>query len=198
MNEKQGLALVKSHTRGWKLVAAFALLGVLLTQFNNCGGYQGSAATDDASLDAVTCTTNNCIVPDQSIMAVTPHLASSGDEGITAALSEFNIGGDCNEGGYPYNTIRWELVLNGAVVRTSDMPVAGGAPANSKCINGRFLIYVNLAALTSGDTVNRTGLANGSTRSGYDLYIYLYGQSTVNAPLDKTIMAQGHVPLAVF
>lgn len=188
----------KPNSKGLRILASMAFLSLLITQFNNCGGYTNQAVSED-SVAQVNCTTSNCVIADSTLLSVTPHLVSTGAYGVTAGLSEFNLGGDCNEGGYAANTIRWELMLNGKVVRTSDMPVAGGASANSKCINGRFLIYVNLAALPSGDLVNRTGLANGSGgRSSYDLWINLYGQSAAGGALDPSLEAQARVPLSAF
>jgi hypothetical protein len=138
----------------------------------------------------------NCVSAKSENLRLTPHLGSTGEYGVPASLSEFNLGGDCNEGGYPANTIRWELSLNGTVVRHSGMAVAGGSTANSRCINGRYLIYINLAAIT-GDAVNRTGLANGAGgRSAYDLWIEIYGQATASSPLDPSLRYRTRVPLS--
>ena len=50
-------------------------------------------------------------------------------------------------------------------------------PVDSRCVNGRFLLYINLRAITE-DNVNRTGLSTGATRAPYDLYIEIYGQDS--------------------
>ncbi len=108
-------------------------------------------------------------------------------EQITRAggLTEFNIGGDCNEGGFPSNIIRWELMLNGVIVRHSGMlGMAGPVPVHSRCINGRFLLYLNLGPI-SEDPVDRSGLKTGvsTNRGSYDMYIEIYGLRSANDPM---------------
>ncbi len=176
--------------------AAVLLTAGMLTQFNNCGNYADPKKAD-LSFSSVVCDTPSCITAKSANLNITPHVGAAGEYGVPPALSEFNIGGDCNEGGYPVNTVRWELWLNGAIVRDSGMPVAGTANGNSRCINGRFLVYVNLAPLTSGDTTNRTGLANGQGgRSAYDLWIEIYGQTSVGSALDPSLRYKARVPLS--
>lgn len=167
------------------------LVAVLLTQFNNCGNYAEPALGIDDSSSSLNCLTPNCISPNAEFLKVTPHLESDNGFQVTANLDEFNIGGDCNEGGYPFNKVRWELVLNGNVVRHSGMRVVYDLglnqwfSADSQCTNGRFLLYINLVAIPD-DNFDRRGLADGSgsspaVRSSYDLNIILYGQNTQNS-----------------
>lgn len=179
-----------------RALTAVSLLLLLLAQFNNCGNYAEPKVTESDG-SSFSCTTTNCITAKVENLNVTAHVGPAGEYGVPPALAEFNIGGDCNEGGYPANLVRWELWLNGSVVRHSGMPVTGTGNGNSRCINGRFLIYVNLAPLTSGDMINRTGLANGTGgRSTYDLWIELYGLSSAGAALDAGVRYKTRVPLS--
>lgn len=152
-------------------------VGVVITQFNNCGA-AGNPATFALSASSIACTDVGCVTPTTENLKVVANL-NGGQFPVPANLTEFNIGGDCNEGGFPYNTIRWELIdSSGVTRRTSAMTgMAGNQPVDSQCVNGRFLIYVNLGAITE-DPVNRTGLMNGSVRTSYSLRITIYGQST--------------------
>ena len=144
-------------------------------------------AVSSAGLSSVECLSESCVTANEDLLAVKPNLFS-GQINITASVAEFNVGGDCNEGGFAANTLRWELRLNGATVRHSGMLVAGGVPANSQCVNGRFLLYVNLAAV-SEDNVNRTGLLkNASTRSAYDLVVQISGQAVAGGPVTSNSM----------
>jgi hypothetical protein len=171
----------------------FAL--VLLTQFTNCGDYQAPSSTLD-STDSVACLDTACVSEAPTNLMVSPHLYN-GEYAVPANLTEFNIGGDCNEGGYLNNTIHWDLLLNGQIVRNSTMQLAAGVNAESRCINGRFLIYVPLTPLSvnNADPVNRTGLmiGSGTTRSSYNLHITIFvtdpttgaaQQYQSNVPLD--------------
>lgn len=152
-----------------------ALPALLLTQFNNCGNVAQSVdGLQFASL--VNCANSDCVTPDSSALRVQANVGN-GNYPVPASLTEFNIGGECNEGGFRYNQIHWDLVLNGAVVRNSSQNIVG-APVEEVCVNGRFRIYVYLGPLTGIDPVDRTGLNTGSGRSNYNLYITIYGQTT--------------------
>ncbi len=153
------------------------VFAVLLAPFTNCGQY-GEPMLSDESESVLTCTTDDCIQPQPNHLKIQANLTGNLFV-VKAGLAEFNIGGDCNEGGYPSNTIHWDLYLNGNRVRHSAMLINGTSTAESICVNGRFLIYVNLAALRTGDPVDRTGLktGNGTERSAYDLYLEIYGHN---------------------
>jgi hypothetical protein len=88
-------------------------------------------------------------------------------------------------------------MLNGVKRRDSGMTgMAGANPVDSRCVNGRFLLYVNLRAITE-DNMNRTGLLNGTTRVPYDLYIEIYGMDspTDSAPKRNTTKGRTRVSL---
>lgn len=186
---------VPPMNRTARLLGTTLLLTLLLSQFNNCGNYS-TPVTQLSGATSVTCSTPTCISPDPLNIKITPHLAN-GEYGVSAGLSEFNIGGDCNEVGFPYTKVRWELVLNGNVVRHSGMNVAGGAqPADSRCLNGRFLLYVNLAAIAE-DNVDRTGLNTGTgSRSSYLLNVIIYGMTSPNDSLVQSAQNRAVVPLS--
>ena len=181
-----------------------SLLAPLLTIIS-CSGYQ-QAQTSSESVATIACTNATCISTLSDNLKVTPHLGN-GEYAVPASLVDFNLGGDCNEGGYPFNTVRWELRLNGVVVRTSDMSNTGSASntgtlnANSRCTNGRFFLYIKLAALggsPSADPVDRTGLKTGvatPARSAYDLYIEVLGQTSVGGAGVQGSQGKTRVPL---
>lgn len=162
-------------------VSRFVLMGVvmllMITQFNNCGNYQAADSTLD-SMTAVACLNESCISPDANNLSVIPHLGN-GEYAVTAGLAEFNLGGDCNEAGFVNNYIHWDLVDNsGAVVRHSGMQIVQGLNMESKCVNGRFLIYVILSPinLNNADPYDRTGLMTpNGVRTSYNLHITIFG-----------------------
>jgi hypothetical protein len=173
--------------------AACCLMALLFTQFNNCGQYADPAKTTDGT-SVLSCETNTCISTNVDNLKITPHLGN-GEYAVPANISDFNLGGDCNEGGFPYNTIRWELVLNGVVVRHSGMGVAGGQPANTRCVNGRYLLYVNLAPI-SEDNVDRTGLQTGNgVRAAYELNVVIYGQQSQSGSVYQSTQGKAVIPL---
>jgi hypothetical protein len=184
----------------FRRISLLALGLALLAQFNNCGSYNADSGGTD--LYGISCSDESCLNPSIDYMSVKANLPSGNSEqGIQPGLAEFNIGGDCNEGGFALNTIRWELFLNGRKVRDSGMlGMIASSPSlnvNSRCINGRFLIYVNLNSIPE-DPVNRAGLmiGSGSSRSSYDLYIEVYGQkSSLEAPQRNPLRARSRVAL---
>lgn len=171
----------------------------MLTQFTNCGEYS-SPNNSSASSSVVACTNTSCITPTLDNLSAKVNLGGGADYSVPTGLAEFNLGGDCNEGGYPYNIITWELFLNGAKVRTSNSPgMILGSPSanvNSACVNGRFLIYINLTAIPQ-DNVNRAGLLNGSGgRSQYDLYVEVSGRDSPAGDLIRnSLKGRTHVTL---
>lgn len=177
-------------TKSLRVLAGVTFLILMVTEFNNCGDYSSDMNVSGAS--ALSCTSTSCVTPTADNLKITPHL-QNGEYDVPANLSEFNIGGDCNEGGYPFNKIHWELSLNGVVVRNSSETIAGG-PADTTCVNGRFLIYVNLAAIPE-DNVDRTGLSTGAGRTSYSLNVYIYGETGPSGPTFSSIGSRTAVPL---
>lgn len=181
-----------------KAIRLFLISGVtalMLTQFTNCGFSEMTSATSSSSLEC----DDDCVSPVLDNLEVSPRLGGGSDFSVAANIAEWNIGGDCNEAGFPYNTIVWELYLNGTKVRDSGMSGMGGATnVNSRCVNGRFMLYMNMSAISS-DNVNRTGLStNGvsTSRAQYDLYIEIFGQETLNGTAQRnTLKARRHVSL---
>jgi len=154
-----------------------ALFAVMITQFNNCGQV-GEPITSSSSDYQLKCDNDNCITPMPENLKITANLKDN-QFPVKAGLADFNIGGDCNEGGYASNTIHWELYLDGTLVRHSAMLITGSTNAEANCVNGRFMIYVNLGSITE-DPVNRSGLKisnSGNTRRPYDLYVQLFGHT---------------------
>ena len=185
-------------------IIPFLALGLLLiTQFNNCStGMEDQPVTtytDESSQGASPCGVNGCVEPNESWLRLTANV-SGGQYGVTAVQREFNIGGDCNEGGYPANEIRWELALNGNVVRNSSYAglVAGGGPALSQCVNGRYMIYVNLSSIAQ-DPVDRVGLriaSSGATRGAYTLDIQIISKDQMGGTHTNTIEAKKRIFLS--
>lgn len=186
-------------TNNYRTLTWIVLVGTLLTQFNNCGGYSSTDVSTASGLTSLDCDAD-CISQASDNLEVKVNLGSNGVEySVPAGLSEFNLGGDCNEGGYASSVIYWELSQNGIIVRTSNMPgvVIGGGVANSKCVNGRFSLYINLSNV-SPDPVNRTGLMTGSgtARGPYDLYIEIKGLTESSAQVKgSTIKSRTRVSL---
>jgi hypothetical protein len=179
------------------IVIGFVTLSLL--PFTNCGQYADPAnSATAASADFVPCNAN-CVIPTLENLKIGVNMGNATTYTVPAGLTEFNLGGDCNEGGYPYNFIRWELQLNGLTVRTSAMTgMAPSGPVDTVCVNGRFMLYVNLGAIPQ-DNVDRSGLkVNASgTRAAYDLYIEIYGKDSVNDPAPKRNMVKGRTRVSL-
>lgn len=168
-----------------RILILSAFTAVLLTAFANCGTYSDEGTVSSSSTLDVTCD-DDCITPAPENLSLKVNLGDSTDYSV-GPITDFNLGGDCNEGGYPYNTIVWELWLNGAKVRDSNMAgTAGSGNANSACKNGRFLLYVYLGPVAAGDNVDRTGLrtSTGAT-APYTLYVEIYGQTVPYGPAQR-------------
>lgn len=181
-----------------RAMLALGFTGLMVLPFTNCGQYADPANEElfNQSLDECD---DDCIAPKTENLSIKANVGSGNEYGVPAGLTEWNLGGDCNEGGYPSNIIRWELMLNGVMVRHSGMlGMAGNNPVHSRCVNGRFLLYLNMGAIPE-DPVNRSGLLNGvgMNRSAYDLYIEIYGQRAINDPQPVRNSPKGRTRLSL-
>src|SRR5262245_23269190 len=106
---------------------ALTLIGIVtLTQFNNCSPIADSAnfvtgnilgQCDPSGVTNPNADSNNinCAVPDKNNISINP----GGDQSITANQADFDVGGTCNDGGFPVNQITWQMKNSaGTVVRT--------------------------------------------------------------------------------
>lgn len=184
-----------------RVMVVIGFLTLTILPFTNCGQYAQPAGEATAeSAEFVPCNAN-CITPVTENLSVKVNMGSATNYGVPANLFEFNLGGDCNEGGYPTNEIRWELQLNGVTVRRSAMGGMGGAvagPVHGRCINGRYLLYVYLRSIPE-DPVDRTGLRYGAgeARAAYDLSVEIFGLNMVNDPAPKRNAVKGRTRVAL-
>lgn len=175
----------------WKIGIVISFLTLSLLPFTNCGQYAEPASEAMSSTGFVPCN-DRCITPVLENLSVKVNMGTATSYTVTNDLAEFNLGGDCNEGGYVTNFIRWELQLNGSTVRHSGMSgMSAGGTADSKCVNGRFMVYVFLGSIAA-DPVDRRGLKTSSgAKSTYDLVIEIYGQDMPGDPAPKRNMTKG-------
>jgi hypothetical protein len=76
--------------------------------------------------------------------------------------------------------------------------MAGNVPVHSRCVNGRFLLYINMSSIPE-DPVNRSGLMTGvgTNRASYNLYIEIYGQRIPNDPAPVRNPGKGRYTLSL-
>jgi hypothetical protein len=176
------------------IVIGFVTLSLL--PFTNCGQYADPA--NSVSAASFTPCNTNCIIPTLENLKIGVNMGNASTYTVKAGLAEFNLGGDCNEGGYPYNFIRWELQLNGRTVRTSAMTgMAPSGPVDTVCVNGRFMLYVYLGKIAQ-DNYDRIGLKDESgTPRAYDLYIEIYGKDSASDPAPKRNTLKGRTRVSL-
>lgn len=173
-------------------VLVFGLL--ILAQFNNCDTAQtasgiGALASMDPSVNL--CNGDTCTYQNAANLSVTANYSSS--IGVLPGLKELNIAGDCNEGGFPTNLIRWELQLNiGGTKRTmrSSVMTYNGRSMNGQCVRGRFQLDIYLGPIAE-DMVDRSGLkyGNGSNPTTYTLKIDIIGYDSNGQPYTNSLMS---------
>lgn len=120
----------------WKVVGVSLGLGLVLTQFTNCDVYSESSVFSPSSL--ATCEGVACLRqhPDNLELGTVSRLY------VQNAQVGADLGGDCNEAGFPANVVTWEIVQGGTVIRTCSQTSNCGT-----CVNGRFQTYVNFAGM---------------------------------------------------
>jgi hypothetical protein len=151
-------------------------LFVLMFQFQNCAQDSTPNVQEDIG-SSFACSEADCIPETAANLKISPNLFN-GNVVVKTGIDEFNLGGDCNEGGFPDTVVHWALVLNNVTVRNSDQGLVAGAPVNVKCVNGRFNAYITLRAVAGIDNVDRTGLKIGSSTatSQYTLKLSIKGK----------------------
>lgn len=115
-----------------KLLGLLLLGGILFTQFTNCDVYSDSSVFNGLSSD--NCTSGGeCFGQDANML----ELATVNRLFVLSSQGVADLGGDCNEGGFPYSKITWEIKQNGTTVRTcNDVNTCGS------CVNGRFQVQI--------------------------------------------------------
>ncbi len=142
-----------------RIVWSILLLLGLTTHFNSCDVY----STNDSVQDfASSCTGDACLTVSADLLEVKINHDSQTSAGICLnnSVDQFNVGGECNEGGFAENEIIWTLFDNVGLVHDSR---AFGL--TSVCKNGRFSIFVRLTNPNTNPIVNRTGLRNAVAAS---------------------------------
>lgn len=120
----------------WRIGALSLGLALVLTQFTNCDVYSESsvfAPSTVSECDGASCFALN---PDHLELGTVSRLY------VQNAQVGADLGGDCNEAGFPGNTVTWEIVQGGNVVRHCAQTSNCGV-----CVNGRFQTYINFAGL---------------------------------------------------
>ena len=90
----------------------------------------------------------------------------SSDISIKAKQFSLNISGDCNEGAFFNNVINWKLYVGSQLVSDS-----AGGQVPSQCIQGRFLLLVQLPVEASSPSLSVDG-----SRIQHSLVVELVGQ----------------------
>ena len=182
--------VLKNHPA--QAIAYGCLLFLTATQFTNCSGYASKSVSGSAAFE---CTTSDCVSPNVDNLKITPVVGNTGSYPVNHTASAFNIGGTCNEGGFSSNVVTWELLQNGVPVRSSESNVTqtganSWGPANSKCVNGHFALFVNIGPDQSGTNPAPNGLG-----PGYSLRITISGSNATSAQLYQSSMSRAIVTL---
>ena len=121
-------------------IAIVLLLGLgLLTQFTNCDVYSDSSVFDAAS--STSCIGVDCDTADAEIL----ELSAPVEVFILSTARSIDLGGECNEAGFPNNIITWNLMTSiGASINNC---TGTGSGVCGKCVMGRYQLLVNFAAV---------------------------------------------------
>ncbi|MGE3387059.1 MAG: hypothetical protein AB7K41_10055, partial [Bdellovibrionales bacterium] len=93
---------------GFKIAVILIAVAGLLTQFTNCDVYSDSSVFNAAS--SYICEGNDCITADADIL----ELSAPTELFVLSTSTSADVGGDCNEAGFPNNVINWNLIQNGS------------------------------------------------------------------------------------
>lgn len=147
----------------WHSLGVVVFLSLLLTQFTNCDVY-----SDNSLFQTFTnvCQGQECIQSDNAEL-LEIKVNTEGDIPIDAAVYSFDIGGECNEGGFGSNQVIWSLYEDGTFLIDSNQ-----TGSSTSCNMGRFQsrVYLSLSGV-----INRPGLNGPSGRVPHRLEIEIKG-----------------------
>lgn len=120
------------------LFAWFVLLFIMLTNFTNCDVYSNNSAFLAQSTVCGDLCSHNVNADMLEIKINIPDTPSN--FAYSNILTQFDLGGDCNEGGFPTNVINWYITNTRTQTVVRDSIAAGGAGV---CKWGRFWLPIN-------------------------------------------------------
>lgn len=85
---------------------------------------------------------------------------------IPVSQTQLKLVGFCNEGNYPDNYIRWNIVLGDEIRLNSEDSLD-----NAQCINGKFNLNINISTITR-ETQSNT---NDSSLTSYQIKLDIVG-----------------------
>lgn len=140
--------------------AVFGL--ILISQFNNCENF--SSVDQSSSLLSIQCVGAACYSASDEALQL--DVTAGSLYGVAANVQTFDLGGFCDQGGYPRNKVIWELYLNNNMINSSQL-----LGTNGTCSNGRFIIRVDLTAARAG----LMDPSNSNARVSYGLDVEVIG-----------------------
>lgn len=153
-------------------------VAVLLTYFTNCDVYSENNLFAELTTRCVD--TDDCINQSSEFMEL--KINSENNLPIGPAETEFDVGGDCNEGGYIQNVIIWELFLDNTMIQTSQF-----LGLNGLCVNGRFSMRVRLVRPGLQDT--------GGVRREHRLEVEIVGMDAEGQIFKNPLLARKNITL---
>jgi len=146
------------------LIISFIGTGIafLLIIFTNCDVYSENNLFAEVDMNCID--TGDC--DEKSSEYLELRINSLNNFPLKSDQTTFDIGGECNEGGYSRNEIIWELYRtdgSGPIRNSSTYSL------NGTCINGRFSIQVKLSNPTLEEN---SGTGN---RAAHRLYVEIVG-----------------------
>lgn len=126
------------------LLSWAVLILVLLTSYTNCDVQSSSAFMAQSSS---TCGTSCNGMMNTDLLEVKVNIPDTPSNYIyPASVTQFNVGGACNEAGFPENAITWKII-NSNQAEVASSTTTG---ANGKCQLGRFSLLINTVNALSG------------------------------------------------
>lgn len=136
-------------------ITFFVGLGIGLIPFTNCDSYTESSAFQELNSvdqEQTDCSDGVCTSSSIDSLELRTYLNSLTLNGIT----DVTLGGDCNDGGFYDNVVKWKVMLNQAIVSdaggqlTSDR--CGGAGSfcqRAVCVDGQFTARIRVPSVNA-------------------------------------------------
>ncbi len=128
------MAVVHSNFK-WRLFLLNLINLGLLFHFVSCDVYSDNKSFVES--ESLCSDSNSCSPASSDLLEL--QINTENNYPIASTVSEFQVGGNCNEGGFSQNIVVWELYLDNVKLGNSQ-----DLGLSSKCDMGRFSVRVRL------------------------------------------------------
>lgn len=138
----QRKSLGSSYSKRAIVILSILSMLMLFTNCDNVSQKQSTSANLSSLSATSTCVEGVCY----NYSADRLRISSVNNITVNSTADRINVGGECNEGGFPQHLIEWSVQssVSGSIIVSSNTTNIGDEFTNFQCVNGHFKINVRI------------------------------------------------------